>query len=156
MHVLYCDDVRQEVSNKTMLIGVYGTDLFVNEMPVVLAKLVAVISIATEASSPFESLSVKIFRDDEQVGEFPVNIKDLQDAAGPAPAPSEGMMSGPSLRIFSAIITLSPFAIEKPGVLRVIAKTESGELRGPALRISLQPAAKADGGGNNATVRETR
>jgi hypothetical protein len=145
---MYCDDVRNEVSNKTSLIGVYGADLLASEIPMVLPKLALLITVAGDASDPIETLSLAVFRDEEQVTEILVKAQDIAQARqlerervselkGEIP-PSDAK------RMFTLnmVIAMAPFPIEKPFVLRVIATTEREELRGPALRIALNPTAK--------------
>jgi hypothetical protein len=146
LHVLYCDDVRNEVSNKTSLIGVYGADLLASEIPMVVPKLAMVITVAGDASDPIENLSIAVFRDDEQITEIIVNAQDIAQIRQLAQSsePKDDIRSSDAKRMFAynMVIAMAPFPIEKPFVLRVMATTEREELRGPALRIALNPIAK--------------
>jgi hypothetical protein len=145
LHVVFCDDVRQEVGNKMSLIGVYGADLFVNELPIVLPKLAIFITVATEESNPFASLSLAIYRGDERISEIVIGDQDLantrQQAHDLPDAENATTLGPPRLITHNAVVAIAPFPIEKPQILRIIATTESGEILGPALRIGLAPGA---------------
>lgn len=147
MHVVFCDDVRQEVGNKQSLIGIYGADLFVNEMPIALPRLSIVITMATEASNPLQSLSFVILKGAERVAEIVIPAEELAKAqpiaSGQQAPPIEGDdgPSAPSLFAYNAILSIAPFPIEKPQVLRVIATIDGEEIRGPGLRLRLTPTA---------------
>ncbi len=146
LHVVYCEDVRNELHNKTSLIGVYGADLFASEIPMVLPKLALVITVAGDASDPIEKLSLEVLRDNERIAEIAVKEQDIAQTRqlalasvlkGEAPTSDVKLMF-----TFNAVIAISPFPIERPFVLRVIATTEREELRGPALRVALNTTAK--------------
>jgi hypothetical protein len=145
MHVLYCDDIRWEISNKSSLIGVYNGVLFVTEFPVVLPKLMVAITVMTEVADPFQSLSVTLFRGDEPISEISVPPEDLSKAAQSGqlspPIEDSSSLKGFPLSSFNAVMSMAPFPIEKATILRAIARTEAGELRGPVLRIALFPDA---------------
>ena len=143
IHVIYCDDVRNELNNKTSFIGIYGSDLFVSEMPAVLPQLFLVISVVTDAADPIESLRIVISRDDEQVAEISPSADVLAKGRQQAQANSPpGAQSLPAVYTIGAVLKIAPFPIERQGVLRVKATTEREELRGPGLRIGLAPSAK--------------
>jgi hypothetical protein len=141
LHTIYCDDVREEKSNKITLVGVYSSDLFVAAFPVVLPKLMMFITLVTPAEKPFESLSLKVLRDEETLFEGAIPVDDFrkQSTVVEPPAgvalPSGSVMLG-TLR---TIATIASLHLTGPCVLRVVASTESGELRCPALRIGLAP-----------------
>ena len=143
LHVIYCDDVRNEVSNKTSLIGVYGADLLASEIPMVMPKLALVITVAGDALDPIEKLSLAVLRDDERIAEISVKTEDIAQARHRYELKSETPLTD-TKRMFTlnTVIAMAPFPIEKPFVLRVIATTEREELRGPALRVALNPTAK--------------
>lgn len=146
LHVIYCEDVRNELRNKTSLIGIYGADLFASEMPMVLPKLALVITVAGDVSEPIEKLSLELLRDDERLTEISVKPEDLRQAYQQARASEPKAEIPPNEKrrmfTFNTVIAMAPFPIEKPFVLRVIATTEREELRGPALKIALNPSAK--------------
>lgn len=57
--VLFCDDIRHEVSGKISLIGVYGSHLIVNEFPAVLTKLCVHMTITIPKNALPEAVVVK-------------------------------------------------------------------------------------------------
>ena len=143
LHVVYCDDVRNELNNKTSLIGVYGADLLVSEMPAVLPQLFLVISVVADAAEPIERLTIVVSRDEEQLAEISPSGDDLAKGREQAQALRvQGPQSLLAIHTIGLVLRVAPFPIEQAGVLRVRAKTEREELRGPGLRIGLDPALK--------------
>jgi len=158
LHALYCDDIREEKTNKLTLVGVYSADLYVSEFPAVLPKLAIFVTLATPVEEPFRQLEIKLKLDDEVIANISTSQEELKKgigaiaevAASPsAPEPNDvtGSKRFTELR---SILVLSPFTIVKECILRVIATTESGDLRCPALRISLTPSVAAPSNVGNA------
>jgi hypothetical protein len=112
-------------------------------MPVVLPQLFLVLSVVTDAAEPIESLTITITRDEEQLAEITPSADDLANARRLAQATKPSGEPSQGLNTIGVIFKIAPFPIEKPSVLRVKAKTEREELRGPGLRIGLDPTVKA-------------
>jgi hypothetical protein len=130
----FCDDIRQEIGNKYSLMGCYGGELTVPAIPVILAKLCVLATVWTPKDRPFQSLVLSVMQDDDTEmnrlafleRDILLEMAQLQDKT--------------ATRIgLSAAITFSPFVIEKPTLLRLVATTEEGEILGPDLSIKLQP-----------------
>jgi len=64
VHVLWCDDIRQEVGNKPSLMGVFTGGLLVPMLPAALNRLSLQIYICTPIEWEPEKVSVEIYRDD--------------------------------------------------------------------------------------------
>lgn len=135
LHSLYCDDVRMEVGGKMTFVGVYQSQLIVQQAgPVGLPKLCIVATAQTPKSEPFEKLSFKLFKDDEVIQTIDVPSDGLVGVNGTADEDPNG-----AFHIFGAVIALQPFNIDKSCVLRVRAETEAEVLEASALRVTLQP-----------------
>lgn len=142
IHVIYCDDIRLEVGNKQSLMGIYARELWIPECPIVLPKICIVVYISSPADEPFKTLILKITKDDEVLIETPLigddlllrqqNIIENEDKDHPVRR----------IQLVGTYI-LSPFVVEKECVLRALAETESGELKGQGLRIRVGQAPQA-------------
>ena len=139
LHVVYCDDIREEVRNKISLIGCYSADLVVPKFPVALPKLCMHISAVTPISRPFERLKIRVFVNDELSGEIDM-----------PPASFEGQSSQvipheATRMAVAAVVILSPAAVSEAGMIRVEAETEAETLIGNRLflRETQSPAASA-------------
>ena len=141
VHVTYCDDIRREIGNKKTLVGIYGTDLFVPEIPTVISKLCLVIQVVYPMDSPINRLHIRILRDEDQVGDIKLNDDVLaRDDATPAESKDAEPYPGyVRRRALTAELVISPFVIERPGTIRVVADTDRGEYRGSFLRVRLAP-----------------
>lgn len=130
---IYCDDIRNEVGNKMSFMGCYQSELFVPTAPIGLAKLCIFATVLTPIARPFKSLTLRVLLDETELARMEVpaeqfsNLPDVPDATA-------------TRRSFSAALAFSPFIIEKPAVLRVVADTEECELIGPRLAIKVQAA----------------
>lgn len=142
---IFCDDIRSEVGNKLSFMGCYQSELVVQMAPVALPKLCVFASILTPKERPFKSLMLRVVQDDD------VELARID-------IPEEGLAGSSQIidetstrKIVSTAIVFSPFAIEKPTMLRLMATTEEGEITGPRLLIkvattqepSIQPAKKS-------------
>lgn len=142
---IFCDDIRQEAGNKLSYMGCYQGELNVQMAPVLLPKLCIFASIFTPKERPFKSLTFRVVQDDD-VELARMDIPE-EDFAGINQISDETS----TRKILSTAIVFSPFAIEKPTMLRLMATTEEGEITGPRLLIkvattqepAIQPAKKS-------------
>lgn len=135
LEVIYCDDIREEVGNKSSYMGVYSGELTVPNAPVLLSKLCIVARATTDIDDPFESLEVRIVAVN---GENEIEI--LSTGSIPLPAEQPQLDGGQTRMLAQMNFMLSPFQITEATTLRVKAITEREELRGAtALRIRIVP-----------------
>ncbi len=130
----FCDDIRHEMGNKLSLMGCYQGELIVPEIPIVLPKLCVYASAWTPKDRPFKSLTLRVIQGDENELarlELPTLPLDegvrIQDATA-------------TRNTVSTAIAFSPFSIEKPTSIRLLATTEEGEIVGPRLLIKIAAA----------------
>jgi hypothetical protein len=137
IHIIYCDDVRLEVGNKQSLMGIYASELWVSDCPVMLPKICIVVNVSTPVDQPFKKLILRITKDDEVLIEAPL-IGDQQQDIQQGFIENGNEQDDPDRRIaIVGTFVLSPFNIEKNSVLRVLADTEIGELKGSPLKIKI-------------------
>lgn len=150
-NTIFCDDIRQEVSGKMLVVGMYGESLVVPAFPVTLPTLCAVITIATPVKQPFKQLAVRLHLDDGLIAEMIVQGGDLGQVAelSPLDQQAEPVDTEDAARVWKSrmVVNLSPFMIEKPGLLRVRIESESEIIPGGALRIeAIKPEEAAPAG----------
>ena len=133
---MFCDDIRQEIGGKLSFMGCYQGELIVPMAPVVLPKLCLYATIWTPKDRPFKSLMLRVVQDDDK------ELARLE-------IPEEGFAKVSLIldetatrKTVSTAIVFSPFAIEKPNSLRLIATTEEGEIIGPRLLIKVVAASE--------------
>src|SRR3990170_8342585 len=76
---LVCDDIREEKSNKTLIVGLYGSKIIVPGVPGIMPKLC--FRLCFDATRPYpEKFDIAIRKPDGKVdGPFPVNAPRLTD-----------------------------------------------------------------------------
>ncbi|MEF8720204.1 MAG: hypothetical protein V5B35_11120 [Candidatus Accumulibacter necessarius] len=136
VHAVFCDDIRQELGEKVSLMGCYQGELLVAEIPVLLPKLCAFVTVSTPLDRPIKSLKIRIMQDDHEL----VSLELPDDAMAKA---SQSFQEGSTRLNANSALAFSPFAVTAPTVLRVTAITEEGEIIGPRLRIKTMPESAA-------------
>jgi hypothetical protein len=140
-YTFYCDDFRQEITGKSILVGVYGAEMLVTEFPIVLPTFFVITHVWTTVSRPFGKLIFRMLLDDEVLSEEVVDVGELRKKLPPS---SASLSDDPFARHgLSRVVRLSPFVIEKESTVRVRIETEDGELRTSALKIKLNPSVVA-------------
>jgi hypothetical protein len=130
----FCDDVRQEVGNKLTLVGCYSADLLVPTFPTVLPKLCVFAKAFTPVSRPFGQLTFKVFVGDRVLAEFTAAETDLAAAAT-----SAEMLADARWHVVTSVLAFSPFPVEAPCIVRVVAELEDELLTSPQLRVHQIP-----------------
>lgn len=136
VHVIYCDDIRQEVGNKYSYMGVYSGVLYVPDFPVILPKLCLVVTATFPDDEEIKSLKLRLLQNDEQFFERDMDVGNVAEF-GIAKATDVQRM-----RSFPIPVVFSPYTATEPMLLRVrIVKNGTDEMRGPGLHIAKAPAA---------------
>jgi hypothetical protein len=133
IQTIFCDDIRHELGGKLSYIGVYSGRLFLPTFPLTLPKLCLAIHILTPANKPFTKLNLRIMKDEDVLFEACLDNNQLSEAIEVI-SDNEVDIKDRVLSLQSVII-FSPFILENPCTLRVLAETEDGELRGAGLKI---------------------
>lgn len=140
LEVIYCDDIREEVGNKSSYMGVYSSELTV-PTPILLQKLCISVKAVTDIADPFEALEIRIVKvkgdvETELLSTGPVPLSTEQ------PRPDR-LDNGSASLIMQITFMLTPFQIDEDTNLRIKAITEREELRGAGLRIRIVPPSAA-------------
>lgn len=132
---IFCDDIRREMDNKTSFMGCYESELIVPYAPIVLSKLCVYIIALTPIARPFDSLTLRVVLDNHtELARLEIPPEELSNR----PVVSDETATR---KFISTALMFSPFVIEKPTSLRVMADTEEGEIVGPRLLIKVAPEA---------------
>lgn len=127
---IFCDDIREEVSGKSTLVGVYKGVMILHdkELPASLPKLCFYIIYPEPIDATYEKLQLKIFAPSE---EEPACIADvLMDQARKAlPPPPEDFGADPHFNQLSIAISLTPFKISAFGRIKVRAYRDGEEVK---------------------------
>ncbi len=132
MHVLYCDDIRHEITGKTTLVGVYGSVMFVREFPAMLPQLCVAVWVMLPFGAPPKSLRIKVLFDDNQLAEMDIGTEDPEQVKLPAGEDFAWISAQPQL-------VFSPLEIPGPGKISVQAVADGKELSSASLRIMKAP-----------------
>ena len=136
----FCDDVRQEVGGKLSLIGIYDTVMYVPQFPVTLPKLWIVTAYSMSYDEPPKNLKIRVLKNSEPLADLDATPEYLQQLAN-ARAAVVPMPDDVQRAITSHTqVCFSPFVIDGPCFLRVIAITDRGEVRGRGLQIQTPEA----------------
>lgn len=133
-HVIFCDDIRQEMNGKVTFVGAYSNFLFVNgTLPVVLPKLCMGIVYREETDS-LQPVKVKVFlpSDDE---DSPTATMAFEPQADMIPPPSEEFLFREARLLFE----LPGAVIAQEGRVRVRAYRGDDEIRLGSLTVALNP-----------------
>jgi len=142
LETIFCDDIRQEISGKRTLVGVYEHNLLVESFPVTLPKLCLVTRLVVPASTEFERISFEVMKGDESIllAEIPPEIvKNIK--AKESIDVIEGL-KGEKVYIYSSQVVFSPIKFEEAIPLKVKARLDDSELKGVGLQIATLPNVK--------------
>lgn len=131
VHVIWCDDIRQEVGNKPSFMGVYTGGILLPGLPTVLPKLSVYVWVNTPIDQPFKKLIIRVVRDDG----FPLLEMQPETPEDDLVAPAR---PDSTRRVAMAGFTLG--GVEVPVGCKyfgVVVETESETLEGPRLRIDV-------------------
>ncbi|MFQ5534692.1 MAG: hypothetical protein ACE5EM_07725 [Sphingomonadales bacterium] len=137
-HCLFCDEIRQEINQKLLFLGVYSNDLIVpGDVPVNLPKLAIVVWVVTSRNDPFDQITIRVTRPGQEDAEFevPTPPGELPDP------PSFNDGSGPAAKtiVANAFLEFSPFEFSQEGEITVHVETGRETLVAGSLRLRTSP-----------------
>jgi len=103
-YAIICDDIRQEVGNKTSLIGIYGREIFVSRFPFSFPKLCFAISFRDIKNE--DTLSIKLID--------PSGKQLKKTLNGTAPKEVKGYIK------FQMFALFTPLVAEKEGLYKLV------------------------------------
>lgn len=134
---VWCDDIRNEMSGKISLMGVYQSELIV-PVEVTIPKLCCYIMLKSPIDEKISSVVIRLMKNDSEelvranIDEVPDIPQDMPDA---------------KFYHISAAMIIAPFQIDKSTqCLRAVAEIDGQEISGAGLNIRVQPFAPEDTG----------
>ncbi len=139
-YVIFCDDIRIEQSNKRTFVGIYGTELYAETLPIILPKLCVISTLICSlqnlpkafgarlvmAGAPVQHFSVP----EDQLAEWRTTVtRELE------PEVDEFADEEPPKARISVEQIISPFVVLTEGRLSAYIDTELGTVRAGSLRI---------------------
>jgi hypothetical protein len=141
LSVLVCDDIRTEVTQKLILIGVYPTHIVIPHAPHQVPQLVFMITAESDVSDPMTLSAVEITFPEHEI------VRIELPASGPLPEPQPGTtrwygkfpvtVGGPTLRPGKITVRLfhEKGAMEAPGPWIITAP------HSPVAQVAVTPSA---------------
>lgn len=120
LEVIFCDDVRTEITGKQIYIGVYGSHLLVDEFPANLPSLSIIATAVTAIEDPFKKLVFRVI--DESDGEV-ILEKKVPSELLPQP---ENAPENKILVKLRTTMVLPGIEFKAEGEIKVVMETESG------------------------------
>ncbi len=139
-YTIFCDDVRQEMGNKTSHVGIYRGKLIINApLPVLLPKFFLVVHYFERPNESTEPVSLHIYMPGDAEGEPTVTQElPLDDARSKTPEP-EILESDPLLALTFHHM-FAPLELKSEGRIRVRAYRGDLEVRLGTLTVISTPA----------------
>ena len=131
---IFCDDIRNEVNNKTSFMGIVGNLMYLPAFPIVLSKLCVVITANTPRDNPFKSLSFKGFLNETVLFEVDLDTEQLEQANQ-----GQGLIEDPKGFLAQAMFVLSPLHIEAAGKIKISVIADGEDLECGGLQLSQAP-----------------
>ena len=131
---IYCDDIRMEVGGKLSFMGVYNSDMIFPELPAVVPKLCAYVTIRLPYDEPPQhEVHVLLLNGDQILAEVKIDEASL-GAMGLPPPDHDVEPEDLSLRM-SLNFVISSIQVDAPIRIKLRAKVDGEEIKGDGLRI---------------------
>jgi hypothetical protein len=133
---IFCDDIRSEALGKTMLIGVYHTDILVyGNFPAMLAKFGIYVQLRLPPIK-ISSFKINIYAswDDSATPIFSQELPPIPDELTNTPISTSDQDVIPTISVDVPII-LSPMILKSEGHLKVRAEINGRVIKAGALKI---------------------
>lgn len=133
-YVIFCDDIRHEVTGKTTFVGAYSVVMFINgTLPTVLPRICLAIAYREEQDS-LEDVTIKVFFPGDE-DESPTASFDLKPQADMIPPPTDEFM----MREYRLYLDLPGITLKQEGRIKVRAYRGDAEIRLGSLTVAINP-----------------
>jgi hypothetical protein len=139
LYTLFADDLRQEVSGKTTMVGIYQAQMLVSQLPITIPKLAVLMMAITPIEKPFQKLTFVLLKDNELFQSYDISPDVL---VPPKNLSQEDANESHVIEIQMGAI-ISPLVLEEECILRSQIITEEGIMAGRSLRVSRNPVSSA-------------
>lgn len=127
-HCIICDDIRQEMSGKSIHVGVYGTDMLVAGFPVSLQQLYFIVNV----QSPIDEAHVL-----EKVWVEIPGAENFEPEVPPGPRAEDRKPVHEEFQYWVSqfVFSMRPFVVPEPGTVRVMVQVDGEKIRAGSIRI---------------------
>ncbi|MCW2242773.1 hypothetical protein [Azospirillum canadense] len=136
-HTIFCDDVRQEITGKHIIIGVYSSEMSIfGTPPITLPRLLILVQAMSAIDDPIQRLKIRASGPPLGPDSHEAVIPEV-----PLPTPIHGrplVAAG-----ISASFDFSPCVIHSEGFIEVTAETERETMWAGRLYVRIQPLPEA-------------
>jgi hypothetical protein len=131
---IFCDDIRDEVSNKKTLVGVYNGELVIGSLPAVVPTFGLAVTYLEPLEMPVKPVSIKVFvPNKEGKGEVVLDVELPPDREErPTDAAPDPLAE---FRAHLLYFRLSPLILQGEGHIKVRAYFDDTEIRLGSLRV---------------------
>jgi hypothetical protein len=143
-YTIFCDDVRQEDNGKLLLIGVYAGVMFVPSFPFAAPRLTFRVTYFERIQESTEPVQIRVYFPDD--GQDSPTIKldlseDFRKAVPPEPVSDASDWDKPEFFLTGLFnLGISPFVMQRPGLIRVRAQRGEESIKLSSLRVMLKPS----------------
>ncbi|WP_062176425.1 hypothetical protein [Sphingopyxis sp. C-1] len=142
-HVVFCDDIREELGGKLTYVGVYRNALVISAAaPVTLPQLCAAVSLRIEPPTESLAITLRISRSDSDEALFEAQVE-LEALVAPPPSPFSDANSVPFFELFFPV-RMQSLVIERDCAIKVRAHIGDDEIRLGAILVSFAEMAHED------------
>lgn len=143
-HVVFCDDIREEIGGKLTYVGVYRNALVISALaPVTLPQLCAAVSLRIEPPAGPLSVILRILRSDSDEALFEAQVE-LEELIAPLhPSPFSDANSVPFFELFFPV-RMPSLIIKQDCAIKVRAYIGDDEIRLGAILVSFAELADED------------
>jgi hypothetical protein len=143
-YFLACDDIRQEVTGKRILVGVYGSSIVVSAFPANLRKLYLRVHVRSPIEDRHEIRSVRVERPGLSDFEKPFPDSEPTPSPQPTPPPEKSKFEDEGVVYFDSVMLfdIGPMELPEPGRIRVFVETEKEEIYAGSIKV-MMPARNA-------------
>lgn len=133
-HIVFCDDIRQEVGGKITQVGIYTGKCLVPTMPCTLPKLCFSLTLGAPKTDPINSVSVSAFYAGIEVASISLNSDQIKEIMASNPPSNPTARKHMTLTLMGII---SPFTLTTPGRIKFTIAADDRELICDDLEIEI-------------------
>jgi hypothetical protein len=136
INAIYCDDIRNEIGDKLSFMGVYDSEMTLQEFPAQLPKFCIQVKVQFNGELPPKSVKISIRNGETVISETVLD----EVAIGAHPVPQRPADTEPEdfFLGMAFMFVHTPFTLEAPTTIRVWGEVDGLLLKANGLRVTLQ------------------
>ena len=141
---IFCDDIRFELGNKVSLIGVYGTDLYTNELPCFIPRIGVFFRVTCPNDDPVQKQRFQVLKGSEVLLDLEIPSEQIASETNMSVVPASRRPAGhdaPTRRQTQFNAVLPPLTVLEACTLKAYVYVGDVEFLAAKLRIGPMPEA---------------